>query len=80
MAAPKKAKANENKNGRVELRIPRDSQNDDPNYFISVNGKNYLIPKGVTVYVPPEVKAEYERAADARESFFDLVNERANQE
>ena len=49
MAVAKKAKANENIAGRVELRIPRSSADEDPNIFISVNGKNWLIPKGKTV-------------------------------
>lgn len=52
---------------RVALAVPRGSANDEPNLFISVNGKNYLLPKGKTSMVPPEVAAEYERSVRAQE-------------
>ena len=62
--------------GRVELYIPRTEGNNDPNVLISVNGKNWLIPKGKTVWVPPEAMAEYKRAQKAYEKYFRLVEER----
>lgn len=49
----------------VDLFIPRGYANDDPNEFISVNGVNYVLPKGKTSKVPPHIKAEYERAIAA---------------
>jgi hypothetical protein len=52
---------------RVELHIPRGAANDEPNLFISINGKNYLLPKGKTSMVPPEVAAEYHRSVKAQE-------------
>lgn len=76
MATVKKAKNNEKAAGRVELRIPRSSAEEEPNVFISINGKNYLIPKGQTVLVPPEVVAEYYRSEEARETFIDSVETR----
>jgi len=76
MATVKKAKTNENKAGRVELRIPRNSADEEQNVFISVNGKNYLIPKGQNVLVPPEVAEEYYRSEEAKESFITLVEDR----
>ena len=78
MATVKKAKPNENKSGRVELRIPRNSADEEQNVFISVNGKNFLIPKGQTVLVPPEVAAEYYRSEEAKENFISAVETRRN--
>ena len=51
----------------VDLFIPRGYANDEPNLIISVNGKNYLLPKGKTSKVPPAVKYEYDRAIRAME-------------
>ena len=76
MATVRKAKANEDKAGRVELRIPRSSADDEANVFVSVNGKNFLIPKGQTVLVPPEVADEYFRSEEARENFITAVENR----
>lgn len=52
---------------RVELHIPRGAANDEPNMFIGINGKNYILPKGKTSMVPPEVAAEYHRSIRAQE-------------
>ena len=52
----------------VDLFIPKGYANDEPNLFISVNGDNYLLPKGKTSQVPPCVKEEYERAMRAQEA------------
>lgn len=54
--------------GYVDLFIPKGYANDEPNFFISVNGKNYLLPKGKTSQVPPCVKEEYDRAMRAQEA------------
>lgn len=55
-----------NKNGYVELYVEPGYGKDDPNEFISINGKNYILPKGETSMVPPCVKAEYERSRRAK--------------
>ena len=34
------------KDDRVEVFIPKGQANEDPNLFVSVNGKNYLLPRG----------------------------------
>lgn len=52
----------------VELFIPRGSSVDEPNVVISVNGKNYVLPKGKTSKVPDFVKYEYDRANRAKEA------------
>lgn len=54
------------KDNRVELYIPKGAAHDDPNLFIGINGVSYLLPKGHTSLVPPEVKAEYERSVKAQ--------------
>lgn len=51
---------------RVEVFIPKGAANDDPNMFVSINGTNYLLPRGKTSMVPPEVKHEIERAFKAQ--------------
>ena len=53
--------------GREDIFIPRGPKNDDPNLFVSVNGKNYLLPRGQKSRVPHEVAAEIHRAWEAEE-------------
>lgn len=57
----------EKKNEKVSLFIPKGAANEDPNLFIGINGVGYLLPKGKTSMVPPEVKKEYERSVRASE-------------
>ena len=57
-----------NKEGYVNLFIPKGYANDEPNYFISINGKNFILPKGKTSKVPQYVKDEYDRAMRAQEA------------
>ena len=61
-------KTTQKKDTRVEVHIPRGAANDEPNLFVCVNGKAYLLPKGKTSKVPPEVAAEIERATKAQEN------------
>ena len=60
---------------RVDVFIPRGGSNEDPNFFVSVNGKNYLLPRGKTSSVPPEVKAEIDRSIRAQMSADDKIDE-----
>ena len=46
---------------RVEVFIPKGLANDDPNFYVSVNDVDYLLPKGQTSLVPPHIKAAIER-------------------
>ena len=50
---------------RVEITIPRGDKRDDPNLFVSINGMNYLLPRGKTSLVPPEVAQEVRRSWEA---------------
>lgn len=54
-----------------EVFIPRGQKNDDPNLFVSVNGKNYLLPRGQKSLVPPEVAYEVHRAERAENDYFE---------
>ena len=53
------------KDNRVEVFVPKAYGNDDPNLFVSVNGVNYLLPKGKKSLVPAHVAAEIERSKRA---------------
>ena len=55
------------KENRVEVFVPKGYANDDPNLFVSVNGVNYLLPKGKKSMVPAHVAAEIERSKRAAE-------------
>lgn len=63
---------------RVKVSIPRARKGEDPNYFVGVNGVNYLIPKGETVEVPPEVAYEIERAKSAEDYMYDQADAMKN--
>ena len=52
---------------REEVFIPRGTANDDPNLFVSVNGVNYLLPKGKRSLVPKPVAEEIRRSQRAAE-------------
>ena len=64
---------------KVDLFIPRGSSVDEPNVIISVNGKNFVLPKGKTSKVPAFVKYEYERSVRAKEAMDVRAAEMAEQ-
>ena len=53
---------------KVQLFIPRGNPN-EPDVMISVNGVNYILPRGKTSTVPDYVAAEYNRAEAAKERY-----------
>ena len=55
------------KDNRVEIYIPRGYAQEEPNLFVSVNGVNYLLPKGKSSLVPREVALEVQRSWAAQE-------------
>ncbi len=66
-----------------EVFIPKGNAQDEPNLFVSVNGKNYLLPKGKTSKVLPEVAYEIKRSQRAQERYdetVDKLKEQANKE
>ena len=71
---------NENKasmpaENRVEVFIPKGYANDEPNLFVSVNGVNYLLPKGKKSLVPAHVAAEVERSNEAQNKLDETVEQ-----
>ena len=60
-------KASKPNEERVEVFIPRGNANDDPNFFVSVNGVNYLLPRGKKSMVPAHIAAEIERSKKAQD-------------
>ena len=59
---------------RVEIFIPRQSDREDPNLFVGINGVNYLLPRGKKSMVPLAVAAEIERSGRAVELFYENVD------
>jgi hypothetical protein len=55
------------KDERVEIFVPRGYANDDPNLLISVNGVNYVLPRGKKPMVPACVAYEFRRSQKAQE-------------
>ena len=55
------------KDNRVEVFIEKGYANDDPNLFVSVNGVNYLLPRGKKSTVPDFVAEEFYRSQKAQE-------------
>ena len=55
------------KDDRVEVFVDKGYANDDPNFFVSVNGVNYLLPRGKKSVVPAHVAEEYYRSKRAQE-------------
>ena len=60
---------------RVEIQVPKGYANDEPNLLISVNGVNYLLPKGKTSKVPKFIADEFYRSQKAQEAMDKRVDE-----
>lgn len=76
-AKPKTEKPKNEK--RVQLMVPRGRSNEDPNLLISVNGMNYLLPRGKMVSVPAHVAYEYNRALRAEAALYEKQDEMIKQ-
>ena len=63
------------KDNRVEIFVPKGYANDDPNFFISVNGVNYLLPRGKKSLVPDFVAAEFYRSQKAQEKLDETMEQ-----
>ncbi len=50
---------------RVEVFIPKGYANDDPNFLVSVNCVNYVLPRGKKSMVLPHIAYEVERSKRA---------------
>ena len=82
MATEKKNTAAAETVERVEVFIPRGAANDDPNFFVSVNGVNYLLPRGKKSLVPAHVAFEIQRSVAAQEALDErmqaMINDGSN--
>lgn len=58
---------------REKIFIPRGSDNEDPNLFVSINGVNYLLPKGKESTVPKAVANEIRRSWAAQTAAADRI-------
>lgn len=63
------------KEAREDIFIPRGANNEDPNYFVGINGKNYLLPRGKTSNVPSYVADEIRRSFKAQERSMEKSDE-----
>ena len=70
-----KATAAPSADKRVEIFVPKGYANDEPNLLISVNGVNYLLPKGKSSKVPQFIAEEFYRAQKAQEALDKRVDE-----
>lgn len=65
------------KEGYEKIFISRGKSREDPNLFVSINGKNYLLPRGKESIVPSFVADEIRRANEAENNFFELSDKLA---
>jgi len=61
---------------KVPVTIPKGTVNDEANVFVGVGGKNYLLPRGKTSYVPWYVAEELRRSERAKEKLEAEVEKR----
>jgi hypothetical protein len=50
-----------------DIFVPKGYANDEPNLLISVNGNNFLLPRGKTSTVPYYIAEEFRRSLKAQE-------------
>lgn len=55
----------------VEVFIPRNTANQDPNYFVGVNGVSYILPRGKKSRVPVAAAVEIARAQAAEDAMYE---------
>lgn len=60
---------------KVEIHVPRGYANDEPNLLISINGVNYLLPRGKSSKVPKHVADEFYRSRNAQAALDDRVSQ-----
>ena len=71
-----KAKAPANVEGKVKVTLPRARAGEPEDYFVSVNGVGYLVPRGKESFVPPEVAEELDRSQVAEDKMYDDKEQR----
>ena len=73
--ASNEAKAAKPAEKREKIFIPKGYANDEPNLFVSVNGVNYLLPKGKESEVPSFVAYEIRRSWKAQQTMDQHIDE-----
>jgi hypothetical protein len=63
--ANEKTTKNQNEE-RVEVYVPKTYAQDDPNLYLCINGKPFLLPRGETSMVPLYVKKAIDRSNRAQ--------------
>lgn len=63
----------------VEIMIPPTSVKNDPGMFVSVNGKNWLLPRGQMHKVPKAVAYEIKRSWEAERKLSGVKQELSRQ-
>lgn len=63
----------------VEIMIPPTSVKNDPGMFVSVNGKNWLLPRGQVHKVPKAVAYEIKRSWEAERKLSGVKQELSRQ-
>lgn len=61
---------------RVEVFIPRGGDRADPNFFVGINGVNYLLPRGKKSMVPAAVAEEIKRSEKAADALYESMDVR----
>ena len=69
------AKTETVENAMREIFVPKGPARGEQTLFISVNGKNYVLPRGKRSLVPEIVAQEFERSLEAQEAY-DTMSER----
>ena len=59
---------------RVEIYVPKGYAGEEETLLISVNGTNYVLPRGKKSLVPAHVAAEYERSLRAQEALDNRID------
>ncbi len=68
------------KDDLVEVFIPKGYINEEPNLLVSVNGVNYLLPRGKRSQVPAAVAEEFRRSQEAQAALDEKVAELLSQQ
>ena len=56
---------------RVEVFVPRANGSNEMNFFVGVNGVNYVLPRGKKHMVPDFVAEEIKRGLAAEDAMYD---------
>ncbi len=64
----------ENVEERVPIYIDRAKPNEDPNFYVSINFKTFLLPRGKTSMVPRYVYDEIMRTRNAEAHYDETVD------